>query len=152
MAVSPVATTSLINASASTQIAAGTGSQTATDAFGLSFEALLKIVLTQLTYQDPLKPMDNFQFVSQLAQFSQIQQGQTMSDSLAQLVAAQSTGQATALLGKVIDIPAGGATLSGKVTAISFQNGNTNLTVLTPDGQTISGLSLAAVSQIREGN
>jgi flagellar basal-body rod modification protein FlgD len=152
MAVSPGATTSLINASASTQIAAVTGAQTATDAFGLSFEALLKIVLTQLTYQDPLKPMDNFQFVSQLAQFSQIQQGQTMSDSLAQLVAAQSTGQATALLGKVIDIPAGGATLSGKVTAISFQNGTTNLTVLTPDGQTISGLSLAAVSQIREGN
>ena len=57
-------------------------SQAATSAFGLGFDALLKIILTQLTYQDPLKPMDNFEFVSQLAQFSQIQQGQTTNDVL----------------------------------------------------------------------
>ncbi|HTO27564.1 MAG TPA: flagellar hook capping FlgD N-terminal domain-containing protein, partial [Devosia sp.] len=65
--------------------------QSATDAFGLGFEDLLKIVLTQLTYQDPLKPMDNFQFVSQLAQFSQIQQTQQMADNLRTLVTAQSS-------------------------------------------------------------
>lgn len=48
--------------------------QTATSAFGFGFEDLLRIVLNQLTYQDPLKPLENFEFVSQLAQFSQIQQ------------------------------------------------------------------------------
>src|SRR5687768_9576162 len=86
--------------------ASGSAGQ-ATDAFGLSFENLLKIVLTQLTYQDPLKPMDNFQFVSQLAQFSQIQQSQSMVDSLEALVAAQTTGQAAGLLGKEVDVAAG---------------------------------------------
>ena len=30
------------------------------------------IVLTQLTYQDPLKPVDNLEFVSQIAQFAQL--------------------------------------------------------------------------------
>src|SRR5690606_13462746 len=60
-------------------------SQAAPSAFGLGFDALLKIILTQLTYQDPLKPMDNFEFVSQLAQFSQIQQGQTTNDRLESL-------------------------------------------------------------------
>ena len=126
--------------------------QNATDAFGLSFESLLKIVLTQLTYQDPLKPMDNFEFVSQLAQFSQIQQTQEMSDSLKTLVAAQSTSQAAGLLGKTVDIPAGTAVLSGKVTAVAFVDGAPRLTIRTASNQTISDIALSAVSQIREGN
>lgn len=126
--------------------------QAATNAFGLSFESLLKIILTQLTYQDPLKPMENFEFVSQLAQFSQIQQGQAMSDSLTKLVSAQSTTQATGLLGRVVDIAAGSATLVGTVKAVSFQNGDARITIETPTGQTISNLSLTSVSQIREEN
>jgi flagellar basal-body rod modification protein FlgD len=123
---------------------------TATSAFGLSFESLLKIVLTQLTYQDPLKPMDNYQFVSQLAQFSQIQQGQTISDSLQTLVAAQGTAQATGLLGKVVDIQSG-ATLSGTVTGVAFNNGTPSVTIETTDKQTISNIAISSITQIREG-
>lgn len=123
----------------------------ATEAFGLSFEALLKIILTQLTYQDPLKPMDNFEFVSQLAQFSQIQQAQTANDRLQIVAAAQANLQATALLGRTVDIPAGAATISGKVTAIAFDNGEPRITVKTADNQTISNISMASISQIREG-
>lgn len=126
--------------------------QAATNAFGMSFESLLKIILTQLTYQDPLKPMENFEFVSQLAQFSQIQQGQVISDSLAKLVSAQSTTQATGLLGRVVDIAAGSTTFVGTVKAVSFQNGDARITIETPTGQTISNLSLTSVSQIREEN
>lgn len=130
----------------------GSTGRAATDAFGLSFDSLLKIVLTQLTYQDPLKPMDNFQFVSQLAQFSQIQQTQTMSDSLQTLVAAQSTSQAASLLGKRVDVPAGETVLSGKVTAVGFVQGNATLTLRLDSGQTVSNIALSAVSQIREAN
>ena len=128
------------------------GTSGATDAFGLGFEDLLKIVLTQLTYQDPLKPMDNFQFVSQLAQFSQIQQGQQLVDGMNTLVAAQSTGQAATLLGKRVDFQARQGTLSGKVTAVAFVNGTATLTIETAQGITISELPLASVSQIREAN
>lgn len=127
-------------------------SQSANAAFGLSFEDLLKIVLTQLTYQDPLKPMDNFEFVSQLAQFAQIQQTQTMSDSLQTLVSAQSTAQAATLLGKVVDVPAGQATLTGTVTAVAFGSSGPTLTVETTDNQTISNVNLGSISQIREAN
>ena len=130
--------------------AAQGASTQATDAFGLSFDQLLKIVLTQLTYQDPLKPMDNFQFVSQLAQFSQIQQSQEMVESLATLARAQATNQAAGLLGKRVDVNAGPGTLSGEVTAVSFDGGTPTLTIETAEGQTISGLSLTNVSQIRE--
>lgn len=124
----------------------------ATDAFGLGFESLLRIVLTQLTYQDPLKPMENFEFVSQLAQFSQIQQTQDMARSLETLVSAQATAQAASLLGKEVDIPAGSLTLSGTVTAVSFSNGAPAITIETAEGQTISNINLGSVSQIREGN
>lgn len=126
------------------------GGTSATDQFGLSFDSLLKIVLTQLTYQDPLEPMDNFQFVSQLAQFSQIQQTQTMSGNLETLVRAQSTGQAANLLGRTVDVEVGGPGLTGKVTAVSFANGSPTLTIETSEGQTIGGLPLGNVSQIRE--
>jgi flagellar basal-body rod modification protein FlgD len=126
--------------------------QTANSAFGLGFESLLKIVLTQLTYQDPLKPMDNFEFVSQLAQFSQIQQSQAMADRLDQLVFAQTTAQATSLLGRQVDIPAGATTIPGTVKAVSLLGGDVKLTIETAQGQTISGLAMASVSQVREGN
>ena len=128
---------------------AASGSQ-ATDAFGLSFEALLKIVLTQLTYQDPLKPMDNFQFVSQLAQFSQIQQSQDMVDSLEALVLAHSTGQAAGLLGKVVDVAAQGGFISGTVTAVSFTGGGPAITIRTAADNEIPGLALGNVIQIRD--
>lgn len=130
----------------------GAANSQATDAFGLSFDALLRIVLTQLTYQDPLKPMDNFQFVSQLAQFSQIQQGQQLIDGMNTLVAAQTTGQAAGLLGRVVDFQTRQGTLSGTVVAVAFRDGSSTLTVETAQGATISDLPLANVSQIREAD
>lgn len=136
------------NSGQSAQQTASTSDQAAS-AFGLSFESLLKIILTQLTYQDPLKPMDNFEFVSQLAQFSQIQQGQTMNDRLEQLVSAQGTSQATGLLGKRVDVPAGTATISGKVIAISFQNGSPTVTIQTDDQRTINNIAISSISQVR---
>lgn len=122
----------------------------ATSAFGLGFDALLKIILTQLTYQDPLKPMDNFQFVSQLAQFSQVQQGQAMSDRLNQILASTVTVQATGLLGKRVDVPAGAATLTGTVVGIAFANGTPTATIETDKGQTISSVAIGSITQIRE--
>lgn len=124
----------------------------ASSAYGLSFESLLKIILTQLTYQDPLKPMDNFEFVSQLAQFSQLQIGQTGNDRLENLVAAQANLQGTGLLGRRIDIGSGPQTLTGTVRAVAFQNGEPRLTIETTGGQTLSGISLGDISQIREAN
>lgn len=123
----------------------------ASSAFGLSFESLLKIILTQLTYQDPLKPMENFEFVSQLAQFSQLQIGQTTNERMQTMVLAQANLQAAGLLGREVDIPAGATTITGKVKAINFANGQPQLTIETADDRTISNISLASVSQIREG-
>lgn len=46
----------------------------------------LKILTTQLQYQDPTEPTDNSQFVAQLAQFSSLEQMQNVNTTLEQLV------------------------------------------------------------------
>jgi flagellar basal-body rod modification protein FlgD len=120
----------------------------AQNAFGLGFEDLLRIVLTQLTYQDPLKPIENFEFVSQLAQFTQIQQTQTMSDRMQALMQSGTTSQATSLLSRTVDILSSGGTLTGVVKSIAFQSGEPRLTIQTPNNQTISNVALSAISKI----
>ncbi|MFI4973100.1 MAG: flagellar hook capping FlgD N-terminal domain-containing protein [Caulobacterales bacterium] len=120
---------------------------------GLDFQSLLNIILTQLTNQDPLKPLDNFEFVSQLAQFAQLQQSQTLNDQITSLLAAQSTTEATSLLGKTVDLTSAQATattpVTGTVSAISFSSGQPQLTITTATGQTISGISISDIAQVR---
>jgi flagellar basal-body rod modification protein FlgD len=123
--------------------------QTAQTAFGLDFQSLLRIILTQLTYQDPLKPMDNFQFVSQLGQFAQLQQTQSLNDQITSLLQQQASTQATSLLGRTVDLQSGDTVTSGQVTAVSFRNGQPQITIKTGDGQTLSNISIADVAQVR---
>ncbi|MEJ0027184.1 MAG: flagellar hook capping FlgD N-terminal domain-containing protein [Rhizomicrobium sp.] len=120
-------------------------------AFGLDFQSLLSIILTQLTYQDPLKPVDNFEFVSQLGQFAQLQQTQSLNDLMTNMLSSQAATQATGLLGRTVDINSAtdGTTSSGEVTAVAFSSGTPVLTIKTADGQTIGGISIADVSQVR---
>lgn len=116
---------------------------------GIDFQSMLKIILTQLQFQDPLKPLDNFQFVSQLAQFSQLQQGAALNDQITSLVAAQATSQALGLLGRTVDFNTASTAQSGVVKAVSFSSNQPLLTIQTSDGQTLSGVSLTSVTQIR---
>lgn len=120
-------------------------------AFGLDFQSLLRIILTQLTYQDPLKPMDNFQFVSQLAQFSQLQQSQSMNDQIGNLLAAQAAMQGTSLLGRTVDFASasGSGLLSGVVKAVSFARGQPEITVETANGETLANIAIANINQVR---
>ncbi|WP_425999053.1 flagellar hook assembly protein FlgD [Caulobacter sp. DWR1-3-2b1] len=118
-------------------------------AFGLDFQSLLQIILTQLTYQDPLKPMDNFQFVSQLAQFSQLQQSQSLNDQVTTLLTAQAATQATSLLGRNVDVLQGSTTLAGVVQAVTFASDGPKVTIKTASGDTIANLSLGSVTQVR---
>lgn len=66
-------------------------------------EDFLTLLVAQLQHQDPLNPMENQEFVSQLAVFSELEQSTNQTDLLKQLVAGQSgdtTTQAISLIGK----------------------------------------------------
>jgi len=119
---------------------------------GLDFQSLLQIILQQLTYQDPLKPMDNFQFVSQLAQFSQLQQTQTLNTTISNLLTSQASLQATGLLGRKVDfLTDSSTTITGAtVTAVGFSSGQPTLTLKGADtAETIyKDVTLSSVVQI----
>ena len=118
-------------------------------AAGISQQDFLKILLTQLTQQDPLKPMDNTQFVSQLAQFSQLEQSQQISDSSANLLAVQTASQTVGLLGRTVTVATStgiGAPTSGVVSAIDFSGTAPLLTVTPTSGQPLTGVSLSRIT------
>ncbi len=133
-------------------VAPVSGTTTATNnTLGLDFQSLLQIILTQLTAQNPLQPLDNFQFVSQLAEFSQLQLSQTLNDSVTNLLASQSATQAVGLLGHTVDVATGtsnNTTVTGTVKAVTFSNGTPQITVQTTSGQTITAVALTQITQV----
>jgi flagellar basal-body rod modification protein FlgD len=68
----------------------------------------LKLLTTQLQYQDPLDPMDNTAFTAQLAQFSSLEQLTNLNDKFDGLLASQAgitTLQALGFLGREVEAP-----------------------------------------------
>jgi flagellar basal-body rod modification protein FlgD len=62
----------------------------------------MKLLITQLQNQNPLEPMDNDEMASQLAQFSQLQQLETMNSSFADVLSTTERNYASSLIGKEI--------------------------------------------------
>ncbi|MEK3764992.1 flagellar hook assembly protein FlgD [Solibacillus sp. FSL K6-4121] len=59
----------------------------------LGKDAFLKILITQLQNQDPTSPMDDKEFISQMAQFSSLEQMQNMTKAMENLLASQEQTQ-----------------------------------------------------------
>jgi len=79
----------------------------------------LKILITQLSHQDPTQPMDDKAFIAQMAQFSSLEQMTNMSEGLAKVANLVAKSQAVSLLGDAVDITSGGETVSGIVDAVT---------------------------------
>ena len=60
----------------------------------------MKLLITQLQNQNPLEPLDNNQMASQLAQFSQLQQLETMNSKFAGVLENVERSYAASLIGK----------------------------------------------------
>jgi flagellar basal-body rod modification protein FlgD len=114
----------------------------------LNLQDFMKILLTQLTYQDPLKPMDNEQFMSQIAQFTTLEQTQQLNDQITQLLAVQSATQSIGMLGKTVDVNAQSGPLSGTVSAISLSSSGAPQLTLTTSSGPVTGISLSQVVSV----
>src|SRR3982750_4736963 len=92
----------------STTAATGTTGTTSTTgaklgaAAGMGKDDFMKLLIAQLQNQDPMKPMDDKEFITQLAQFSSLEATNKMTDTLEELSGAQLLAQAAGLIGKQI--------------------------------------------------
>lgn len=88
----------------------------------LGQDDFLKLLVTQLKSQDPLKPTDNAEFVSQLAQFSQLEQTAKQSQLLQKSLDAQSASLQFTLL------PMVGRRVSIDRPLVQLENGQGSMT------------------------
>ena len=97
----------------------------------LGKEDFLKLLIAQLTHQDPTNPMQDTEFVSQLATYSGLEQQMTMNKNLETLIAQQSmtnAAQATALIGSIISYTDEDGNFNmGQVAFLDIVGGEVNL-------------------------
>lgn len=89
---------------------------------GLDKEAFLQLLIAQMQYQDPLEPMDNTEYISQLATFSTLEEMQNMR-------ATTEYGYANNLVGKYVIINTDTGTVHGKVDYVMHEKDNIFLAV-----------------------
>jgi len=125
------------------------GSVGASTAARLSMEDLLHVLLTELTHQDPLKPVENKDFMAQIAQLSSLDATQRLNQNLDQLLTLQSLNQSVGLLGRTVAARTEGGSVTGQVSALSLVGGEPRLTLTTPDGRTVAGLTVGQLETVR---
>jgi flagellar basal-body rod modification protein FlgD len=111
-----------------------------------------KLLTAQMQAQDPMQPVDNTQFLTQLAQYTQLQQQLSTNNTLSSMAALQQSlsalqtmTQTASMIGRTVDYvdPTSGADMSGNVTGVSASNGQV---VLDVDG---SKVPLNAITAVR---
>jgi flagellar basal-body rod modification protein FlgD len=96
----------------------------------LNQDDFLKLVIAQLTTQDPLHPQTDTDFVAQMAQFTTLEQSKAMTNDIAQLRSEQQIVQANSLIGRVVTLQdSQGALTQGKVSAVTVEAGTPQIVV-----------------------
>lgn len=110
----------------------------------------IKLFLTELTFQDPLEPINNREFLAQMAQFANLEQTRITNENTNNLVAMNASSQSLSLLGKQVQVgDETGGSMVGTVTAINFTTSGPLLTVSTTGGAVMTDVRLAQVTLVR---
>ena len=109
----------------------------------------LRILVTQLSFQDPLKPIDNQEFVAQIAQFTTLEQTRQLTERMDALLGVQASTQSVGLIGKTVEVGTAAGPAVGTVTTVSFSGGQPLLSLRLADGSFLTDISPATVSLVR---
>lgn len=85
-------------------------------AASLNADAFLTLLVTQLKNQDPTKPMDSTEYVSQLATLSQVEQTATTNKKLDEILSSSFLSQADEIIGRTVTSSDG--TITGQVKSV----------------------------------
>lgn len=109
----------------------------------LGYDDFLKLLLAQMQNQDPLKPIDSTEYVSQLATFSNVEQGIKQNAKLDQILITSNLSQAGNAIGKVVTSADG--TISGVVRSVRIDD--LGATALLANGKEVELTSGVTISQ-----
>ncbi|HWU68780.1 MAG TPA: flagellar hook capping FlgD N-terminal domain-containing protein [Stenotrophobium sp.] len=119
----------------------------------LSQDDFLKLMTAQLQNQDPLKPLDNSEFVSQMAQFSTVSGIQSLQNSFSSLSSSLSSSQslqAASLVGHQVLVPSDTLALPATGTVQAAANlpasGDLKINITDAAGQVVRQMDLGAQS------
>jgi flagellar basal-body rod modification protein FlgD len=117
--------------------------QTDDDPNSLGSEDFMELLITQIQNQDPMNPMDNTEFISQMAEFSALEEMQSMNSSMNSMYA-------FGLMGKEVTINNGDGTVTtGVVDTVSVKNGVNYVEV---GGVQYNSQLVMSASQVKEDN
>jgi flagellar basal-body rod modification protein FlgD len=107
----------------------------------------LQMLMAELKNQNPMSPnsSDPMQFVTELAQFTSVEQEMNTATSTKSMASGQSTASAVALIGHAVNYidPSTGVPGSGTVQSVDLTSSGPTLTI---DG--IAGISPSAVNKV----
>jgi flagellar basal-body rod modification protein FlgD len=111
------------------------------DSATLNYDDFLQLMVAQLQNQDPLNPTDSTEYMSQIAQFSSVEQGINTNSKLDQLLVNSSISQASTMVGHTLVSADGSA--SGIIASVQIDD--TGTTAILDDGTKVpitSGVTL----------
>ena len=108
-------------------------------------DVFMKLFMTQLQNQDPMEPMDNYEFTSQLAQMGQLEQITSLTSMFERTLRLQEFGYASQLIGATVRYMPSGSDVAqdGKVTAARLDDGEVKLVI---GGELVSLSSVTEVT------
>jgi flagellar basal-body rod modification protein FlgD len=91
----------------------------------------MKLLIAQVRYQDPTKPIDSTQFIAQTATFTQVEQMQKLAESQAKALSFQQVLLSSALIGREIAAvdEVTGQVVAGQVTSVNLDGATPSVVV-----------------------
>lgn len=130
--------------STTTTTTSQTATATAATAATVDYNSFLKLMIEEIKNQDPTKPSDPTQYLSQLASFSNVEQSIQTNTKLDSLLTTSSLSQAEGVIGK--QVTSADQSISGKVVSVLLGSGN-SATATLDNGKTLTlgtGVTVAA--------
>ena len=123
MTVSATNSTSASTSTTGTNNTSKTGSQIGAAA-GMGKDDFMQLLIAQLKNQDPMKPMEDKEFITQLAQFSSLEAMEKMTTQMEELTGSQMLVQAATLIGKQVTAKLeNGEVVTGTISQVKIVDG-----------------------------